>query len=1303
MSTLKKRNHLIQSMTVSKLHYRMYKSGRQWVIAGVAVFALGAAGASLMQNNVAAADDGQQTEQQVGTQPAADSQQTGTTEQNSKGIQSNTADQSAQNKGQQNQNGQTQPSADAKVVTSEKPSTTGQGQSAPTPVPAPASTEGVTESPKTTSAAPETPTAQKSAQDAENTTDWNKAVTVDNQANSDTVQAGNQASYSVKINTTGIKTTLHNASLTLNLPQGTGVTLTTDLSTLAIDGVTPVLNTTTGQLVYDFGDLKSGLSASLALQLQTSAASNATKTLQLTGTLKSDEVTTKLPTSTVTVETSPNGAMTNSITHIQTVNPDDQNHINPVVSDTAAFSFGAEIPTTTAGTKLLQPGSDINLSYKLPAGMDYVGLGQAQGYLTDAPVSTPTADGGKLLSWTFKAPSVDSQLTSDPIYKFLINATVDSSIQKFMPETSVAKMSFVNDDGTTYTAKDADYTFMVGPYAPRGPVDSNGTGFNPIYVYNTADGNLGMYNKSGMTDDPTVFTENDPLLATQIIVTSGDAGNLFKTQNKMLKYLALHTAVDPNEVLQQINLGQATYRPNSSEQTPLSIYPYITLAVQYVGDSTNTYKVLASDIPTSQAVSIPRSELLSWGLDPTKTVKDIYYYYHMDEQPTQLIPANPNTFYDGPTKQDIYNQLAAEGYNIPILQPGNNLSLPDYKDFPADSGAPEGLFQYISYVTSVKPNFIGTISHSSYVQFDDSNTDDEIKYFKNDWLTGHELNIHIDPTVDQHRLSPSVDYSFQAGKLLLGSLAVSTIEVVHSPQGVERVVNATANLVNATTNGTVGIGTNTLSIMAALGGTSTANLVADGKPFSAYVLMPTGVTLNTTETNGLTIISNDYNGTGQQLVKADFGTTILPHGKSMSINLPVEISADTPTQLTFKSYLDLGNTPYEPFDAANTNTSSFQVVSDENDLNGNGDKTDKLIALANVYTVPKTRQVTTNQQIEGQGTLSDGTATTTPGGTATVTINTDPSTDANITSLDLLDVLPQGGTKGLTTDDTRDTDFPLTLSGPITLPAGWNGKVQVLYSTKSGADLDPSDASQWTNAQGLNNDFSKVTAFRIILDATAGETLQGGQQAISFQVKASGDSSLFPIGVMKRSDNTYSMSINGLQETEPHHAVIAITRQASNPGGGNNYPGGNPNGGNNNPGGNPTGGNNNPGGNPNGNNGTKTNGNGGPDLPNTFGKNGHDKGHGAGTGNGTSNNGGRGNTAGQAGTHGGLADTFGRNGSGVNNTNRFRNGRNGLNGGNTNALPQTGDAHNGFVTVMGLALAGLLSILGLGQKRRQEN
>ncbi len=1036
-----------------KLHYRMYKAGKKWVFAGVAVLSMGGALVIDNQSAQAATDSAPASTQlnqadadsdaKVKDQSGADAAQNDPAKSDAAAADPTDAaqtDSAADANAEAEQNTQQDAAPDSEQAdaaatsgadtATDNTANSGAAASVDATDTADKSTDATADAQaKTTAADEQTPDA--------NTNDVAHAVSTAVSAVNAQVQTGNRAGYTLSLNTTGIKTTLHQAKLVLNLPAMKGITLANTLSSLAIAGVTPTVDSAAGTLTYDFGTLDSGLSAKINLAFDTDRALTTDTSVALSGQLSSEETTQDIAPATIQLVSTPKGGVTNVIAAVTGTSTAD-NHVNPIQGDTVTFNFGAWIPTSQAGTTLVKAGSQIEVDYKLAAGLNYMGMGSGSDIETTAPTITPNADGTTSLTWFYTADGADAQVTSDFIKKYLVQAQITSTTADWATLTTSANMNFTDASGQQQYTQQADATFTVTPQNIREKINQDGVYWAPLYTYNSYSGAEEAAGDANTNPDPTVYTEASPLLYRWLYTGSNVAGNVYPGENYV--YYAVHNQIDPNESIQTLYIDPATFWPDSSvAEQPLTDYPYITLAVKYSGEGNNTYHVLTADINTAKTTVLTRADLVALGLDPTQAVTDLYLYYHMSATPSAAIPANVDTFFtDGAEAPGA--DAAGKPAMVYIAK-----TTADYTGFPSDSGAPMGIRERIGIVTSVNSGFTGTITHSSMAQMDDGHTD---------------YGIYWDRYLD------AMDYAYSEDAVTINSIKPSTVEVTNSPTGVERDVDAAAGLTNSAANSVIEAGKKNLTVQFTLGQNSTANLVTTAAPLSAYAILPKGVTLDSTQNANATLVTADYQGTGQQLVKVSFGQYILPVGQTLQTDIPVVVSDDAPTDLAFKVYLDLGDNAYT-VTSLNGSSTAAQAAVDSNDLNGNGDTTDNLVAVGVNYVLAQTNKVQTEQTITGSGTTAAGIAETTLGGQATVTITTSADTDVNISSLDLLDVLPQKGAQGLTTTDSRATDYALALAGPITLPSAWDGQVTVTYS--SAKAVDPADASQWQNAAAVTD------------------------------------------------------------------------------------------------------------------------------------------------------------------------------------------------------------------------------------------
>ncbi|WP_125570353.1 KxYKxGKxW signal peptide domain-containing protein [Lacticaseibacillus songhuajiangensis] len=848
MENINRHERRLRAEAARKVHYRMYKAGKKWVFAGVAVLSLGGAAVLSSQQANAATDasaSAAELKQDAATGDSAAADQNTDAASQKSGAAANTADSAGDSQAASaaSQNG-------GAPATSAAESSAAQSSAA-----APSADSASAAAASTAQPQSDTSAATSAASATDNTTDIADAAFVQASAVSAEVQTGSRAGYTVTLNTTGIKTTLHNAKLVLNIPTGSGISLANSLASLAIDGVTPVPDTAAGTLTYDFGTLESGISAKLDLDFDTTNALATNTSVELSGKLSADETTQDIPAASVKLTSTAKGGATNVLHSVKSADGTDT-QTNPIAGDTVSFDFGTWIPTTQDGTTLVKEGSPITVTYTLPAGMTYTGMQTGTDLDDTTPTITPNTDGTTTLTWQYTAGDADSQITTDFIKEYIAQASIAKTITDWTKLTTSADMTFTDINGDGQMVPTADATFTVTPQDLRAAIAQKGTAWAPMYTYNSYSGNMESDSKVNTNPDPTVYTEDSPLLYRQILATSSVAGS--GNPEGTFVYYAVHNQIDPNETLQTLYINPAVFNASVTiGSQPLTRYPYITIAVKYQDDGKNVYHALKSDVNTAESTILHREDLVALGLDPTKAVTDLYLYYHMTANPSAVIPANVDTFFtdgamvhSGATAGQPTN---AQGY--PVDASGNEIltsikkTTSDFTGFPSDSGAPMGIYQKIGIVTSVNDGFTGKITHSSLVQMDTGLT-----MFADYW----------------YRFLNATDYDYTNDKVIVASIQPSTVEVAHTPTGVERDVDATASLVNSDSS-TIEAGNKVLHVQFTLGKNSTANIVTSTAPISAYVILPSGVTLNTTQNTDATVVDADYQGTGQQLVKMSFG------------------------------------------------------------------------------------------------------------------------------------------------------------------------------------------------------------------------------------------------------------------------------------------------------------------------------------------------------------------------------------------------------------------------------------------------
>ena len=306
---------------------------------------------------------------------------------------------------------------------------------------------------------------------------------------------------------------------------------------------------------------------------------------------------------------------------------------------------------------------------------------------------------------------------------------------------------------------------------------------------------------------------------------------------------------------------------------------------------------------------------------------------------------------------------------------------------------------------------------------------------------------------------------------------------------------------------------------------STSNM---NGPFSAVVLLPKGVTVNTvnpeyqlksiagwdtkatsgTNTNGtIKIISNNYNGTGKQQILVNWTSDmVMAPGQVLQygFNVNIDNTATSPIQLyTFGSSSDtnltIPTTPSQITDSFLLTDNGSDTIAKLPDLNNNGSSTDKLVKSGAEYIVLTNYGLNNIKQVKGNldNAYSDF-GHVSPGENISYKLDlTARNPNQSLTNFVFVDVLPSVGDIGITDNSARQSRFTPIMAGPISVPSSWNSHVTIYYSTSknpSRADLTehvkyPNTTTQMTDPAGAETpnwqtadqvtDWSKIHSYMI--------------------------------------------------------------------------------------------------------------------------------------------------------------------------------------------------------------------------------
>lgn len=337
-------------------------------------------------------------------------------------------------------------------------------------------------------------------------------------------------------------------------------------------------------------------------------------------------------------------------------------------------------------------------------------------------------------------------------------------------------------------------------------------------------------------------------------------------------------------------------------------------------------------------------------------------------------------------------------------------------------------------------------------------------------------------------------------------------------------------------------------------------------PLLATVLLPKGVTINTANPNwsyqesrgSVKSIIDNYNNTGRQLVIYQWdgdGNGRLNPGKHMVYEVNVRVSENTEENIVVEAY---GSSSTEL-----TAESNNQLITDSQDINRNGNTTEKLVFASATYNYIALDNMIITKAVKGnrdQDFSKMGHSDL--GSEIDYKLHIRNESGSTIRKFVLIDVLPSVGDRTVLSGRMRDSKFTPTLAGPITLPQDWIGKVDVYYSTSKNPRRDdvidgaiyPNESLKPTNPLGAEEpnwhtqfavvDWANIHSFKLVLKD--GMTIPA-EQDIYFKMiapQAVDDSNLLnPTPEQEREKaawNSVAATANNLLPVEPERVGVVL-------------------------------------------------------------------------------------------------------------------------------------------------------------------
>ena len=338
------------------------------------------------------------------------------------------------------------------------------------------------------------------------------------------------------------------------------------------------------------------------------------------------------------------------------------------------------------------------------------------------------------------------------------------------------------------------------------------------------------------------------------------------------------------------------------------------------------------------------------------------------------------------------------------------------------------------------------------------------------------------------------------------------------------------------------------------------------QPLVASTLLPKGVTVDTSNPNwkysqskgAVKQIIDNFNGTGRQLIiyewDGDSDKQLKP-GKYMTYEVNVVVSQDAPSLLEIDAY---GSTS-TPLKAG----SNSDLQTDTSDYIQNGSTTDQVVHGIARYnfvsddTLILSKAVKGNRDSDyskmGHADLS---------GRVLYRLNISNTSRNAISKMAFIDVLPTVDDLTVVSNKARDSKFALTITGPVDLPAAWDGKVDVYYSTATNPKRDdiynaasyPDATQKPSNPSGATDpkwmladrvtDWSSIHSFKMVLKDGV-ESIPSGQDVfITMQAPSEVSANLLnPTTEQEKTKaawNSFAGTINNLKVVEPERVGVVL-------------------------------------------------------------------------------------------------------------------------------------------------------------------
>ncbi len=430
----------------------------------------------------------------------------------------------------------------------------------------------------------------------------NLNVDIDISPQKNTVLSGNDALYNLALKITGSRSEFTNAKIVVDLPVTDYTNFTQDVNELKIDGVTPIYDETSHQLIYEFDSVRPGRSYETLIKVNTEngiSPNQASLTAQASFTADNQsEITDD---ATVSIDASSAVSVTKKFKEA-TLNG--QVKKAPFPNSYTIWDIKVSIPKKNVGQMFIKEGSKIVIKDTFSNGLTFDDV------LNGTPQPTVS---GRTLTWEIDAPTFEQQMEADGEFftmdlRVRLRVNNSAGLVGTKQENNVStNVTFIDDQIKTDNA--AESITIVSTEEANGEI--TGTWYVPTHN-GPSDGKGGIASNDQKNPNPAVY--DDAYLGFSHGIAPYNESKFGDFQSYTTIY-----RIDPELNLDKITTpGRFEYRPNSGFPAgiPLAEQPRYNIVASVNG----VERVLVENAENDRAYN--RSDL---GLSETDRVDYIKY------------------------------------------------------------------------------------------------------------------------------------------------------------------------------------------------------------------------------------------------------------------------------------------------------------------------------------------------------------------------------------------------------------------------------------------------------------------------------------------------------------------------------------------------------------------------------------------------------------------------------------------------------------------------------------------------------